>query len=771
MSLHLLDVSEGEACPTDSSFITDQDKATIAKSSSLSYDSASRVTSPVAAEGSMQPNINELTILCTSLQRQYSELLTKFQAQEVEIRKLKDRVKVLEDREGVAATQSGDDALIKGRSIYEGKAATERISDDSEELARVLTSMDAVTVLAGGIDIPTGSGFIHTAGPLIGAIPTGSDDILTASPVFATATVVTPYSRRKVKEVMVKSDTPKKQRLQEQIDAQVARELEEQQEKEDKRMIEHIARDAEVARIHAEEELQGMIDSLDRTNETIAKYIQEYQEFASELPLEKRIELISDLVKYQDNYAKTYKFQSQQRKPRTKKQKKDFYMAVIRSNLGWKVKDFKGMTFKEIKAKFNMVWKQVEDFIPIGSKEEAERYKRKGIRFDQESSKKLKSSKEVIKDVKSTEEIPEEKMKEMVHTEGQRSYWKIIRLGGSLTCYQFFIDLLKQLDREDLNQLWALVKEYLSIRPATSEKEMELWVELKRLYEPDPKDQLLDARAIVEALSQYNVVRLDSVCSFYTILSIVVNFLFLWIPVDVVVHSIDRERCARTTRSSTICMVFDLKDLFGTNGDFVSWKSCKFPSVVCFQSLKFLSHCFYPFRILSSPFIGIVLVLVKVLLGGGSGVGSEDVVGGDECPSLECQRCCLFEIVKALRGEFDEDSCLFKRTDMRILLLFLGLESLTKTSFLKFFNYNTSSLRKRRSGFAAVLAVLITRASQSKQHGISKPVKCSHWQYKFSLPVKVVATARRLEMPLSEVCPAIKEKKKKLPVKDRWQLH
>nr|GEW05211.1 integrase, catalytic core [Tanacetum cinerariifolium] len=42
-------------------------------------------------------------------------------------------------------------------------------------------------------------------------------------------------------------------------------------------------------------------------------------------------------------------------------------------------------------------------------------------------------------------------------------------------------------------------------------------------------------------------------------------------------------------------------------------------------------------------------------------------------------------------------------------------------------------------------------------------VKCSHWQYKFPLPVKVVATARRLEMPLPEVCTAIEEKKKKLP--------
>nr|GFB90350.1 hypothetical protein [Tanacetum cinerariifolium] len=45
------DVSQGEACPTDSGFIADQDRATIAKSSTLPYDSAPRVTSPAAVEG------------------------------------------------------------------------------------------------------------------------------------------------------------------------------------------------------------------------------------------------------------------------------------------------------------------------------------------------------------------------------------------------------------------------------------------------------------------------------------------------------------------------------------------------------------------------------------------------------------------------------------------------------------------------------------------------------------------------------------------------
>nr|GFB82375.1 hypothetical protein [Tanacetum cinerariifolium] len=44
------DVSEGEACPTESGFIADQDRATIGKTSTLPHDSAPRVTSPAADE-------------------------------------------------------------------------------------------------------------------------------------------------------------------------------------------------------------------------------------------------------------------------------------------------------------------------------------------------------------------------------------------------------------------------------------------------------------------------------------------------------------------------------------------------------------------------------------------------------------------------------------------------------------------------------------------------------------------------------------------------
>nr|GFC20217.1 glutamic acid-rich protein-like [Tanacetum cinerariifolium] len=78
--------------------------------------------------------------------------------------------------------------------------------NDSEEIARVLTSIDAATVLAGGIDVPTGSGSIPTAGPPATIISTGSE-------VGPTASLI--VTKRKGKEVMVGSDTPKKKKLQE----------------------------------------------------------------------------------------------------------------------------------------------------------------------------------------------------------------------------------------------------------------------------------------------------------------------------------------------------------------------------------------------------------------------------------------------------------------------------------------------------------------------------------------------------------------------------
>nr|GEY69256.1 reverse transcriptase domain-containing protein [Tanacetum cinerariifolium] len=336
----LRDDSQGEACPTVSGLKAEQDRANIIKTSTLPSESTPRVTSLAADEGSMQQKLNELMDLCTRMQRQQDEMALKITAQDLEIATLKARIKQLEDRDGGDDDPSGEDATIKGMRLETREEAgmersTEKGSDDIEEMVNVLTSLDAASVLSSGVQVsipPTAEVPTISVPPATISVPIGSIVVPTASPIFITAIVTTPYIRRKGKQKMVESETPKKKKLQEQMDVQMAGQLEEEMERDAQRMNEQIARDAEIARIHAEEELHIMID---------------------ELPIRKRIELISDLVKFQDHYAKVLKYQTQQRKPLSKKQQREFYMSVLRSHAGWKTRHFKGMTLEEIKEKFD----------------------------------------------------------------------------------------------------------------------------------------------------------------------------------------------------------------------------------------------------------------------------------------------------------------------------------------------------------------------------------------------------------------------------------
>nr|GFB57855.1 hypothetical protein [Tanacetum cinerariifolium] len=75
--------------------------------------------------------------------------------------------------------------------------------------------------------------------------------------------------------------------------------------------------------------------------------------------------------------------------------------------------------------------------------------------------------------VPNKEKSPEEKVKEMMQL---------------VPIEEVYVQALQV--KHPIIDLKVLVKEYLSIRPALSDKKMELWVELKRLYEPDLKDQL-----------------------------------------------------------------------------------------------------------------------------------------------------------------------------------------------------------------------------------------------------------------------------------------
>nr|GEW54320.1 hypothetical protein [Tanacetum cinerariifolium] len=365
------------------------------------------------------------------LQKQQTEMATKIKDQDLEISGLKARVKILEDKDRGSAEPSRDDAPIKGRSIEIGEEvgverSIELGSNDTKEMVNVLTFIEVANILTSevaAISVPPVVG-VSTAG-----VPTVNGLFPTVSAIFATASVVTPYSRRtrgisakdKGKEKVVESEEPKKKKLQEQIDAQVAIEMEEEIAREDQRMNEQLARNAEIARIHAKEELKMLIDGLDKSNEVIAKHLQEYEQSEAELTIGENIELINELVKYQDHHTK----------------------------------HFRGMTLEEIKEKFIPVRKQIEDFVPRSSTEEGKRMKRKGLKLDERSAKRMKASKdeEELKGMMQLVPVKEVYVKALqvkhpiidweIHSEGKKDYWKIIRLGGHTSVYQFFVDMLK----------------------------------------------------------------------------------------------------------------------------------------------------------------------------------------------------------------------------------------------------------------------------------------------------------------------------------------
>nr|GEV83966.1 hypothetical protein [Tanacetum cinerariifolium] len=314
-------------------------------------------------------------------------MAAKIKDQDLEISRLKVRVQSLEDKERRSAAPTQEDAPIT-RGIMEigeelgTEKSTELGSNDIEEMVNVLSLMEAANILTSGVAAASVS---PAEVLLVVGVPTISGSFPTVSAIFTTASV---------------------------IDAQVAREMEEEFTREKQRESEQLAGDFEITRLHAEEKLKMMIEGLDRSNKVIAKHLQECEQAAADLSIGEKLELISELVKYQDHRAK----------------------------------------------------KQLEDFMPMSLKEEGERVKRQGLKIDQGSSKRMKTS----------EDVSEEELKGMMQL---------------VPLEEIYVKAL-QFDREDLHQLWTLVKETFSIRQATKDKEKELWEELKRLFELDIEDQL-----------------------------------------------------------------------------------------------------------------------------------------------------------------------------------------------------------------------------------------------------------------------------------------
>nr|GFB97198.1 hypothetical protein [Tanacetum cinerariifolium] len=196
------DDKQGEAFPTVSSLDAGQDRENIAKTFAMPHESSPRVPSLDADGG----------------KRRHKEPI----------------------QEDAPITRG----IIEIWEELGADKSTEKGSNDTEEMVNMLSSMDAANILSsGGAAFSTASVSPADVFPTAG-VPTVNGSFLTVSAIFTTASVVTPYTRRsrgitirslqpmripiisakdKGKEKVAETEVPKKKKLQEQIDAQIAR--------------------------------------------------------------------------------------------------------------------------------------------------------------------------------------------------------------------------------------------------------------------------------------------------------------------------------------------------------------------------------------------------------------------------------------------------------------------------------------------------------------------------------------------------------------------
>nr|GEW57011.1 hypothetical protein [Tanacetum cinerariifolium] len=126
----------------------------------------------------------------------------------------------------------------------------------------------------------------------------------------------------------------------------------------------------------------------------------------------------------------------------TQAQQRTYMSNYIKNMGGYTIKQLKKHSFKEIKVLFDRTMESIRKFVPMESEgqiaesktEEGRSKEEKGIH---------------VEDLQTKYPIIDWE----IYTEGIRQYWKIIRVGNITEVHQFFADMIKAFDREDLVKL------------------------------------------------------------------------------------------------------------------------------------------------------------------------------------------------------------------------------------------------------------------------------------------------------------------------------
>nr|GEU77279.1 uncharacterized mitochondrial protein AtMg00810-like [Tanacetum cinerariifolium] len=253
------------------------------------------------------------------------------------------------------------------------------------------------------------------------------------------------------------------------------------------RITEEMDKDENINLVNKQGEVQETVEHLRDDDETLAKTllnikrssakdkgkrIMQETELPKKLKKKEMIQLSLDEELAQKLYAKELAKEEarlEQERYNLEKALEPFSKTKIRKNMimylknqrGYKQSYFKGMKYEDIKPLFERIWDQVHTFVPKDYEIEREVMKRAGFDLQQGSSKKQRIIPEEDIEIEAIPLVVKPSMiiEYKIVKEGKISTYHITRADGSTRRYTSMIDLLENINREDLETLWKLVKD------------------------------------------------------------------------------------------------------------------------------------------------------------------------------------------------------------------------------------------------------------------------------------------------------------------------
>ncbi|GJV22949.1 hypothetical protein Tco_1375644 [Tanacetum coccineum] len=192
-------------------------------------------------------------------------------------------------------------------------------------------------------------------------------------------------------------------------------------------------------------------------------------------------------------------------KPKTVAQARKNMIKYLKNQGNYKISDFKGMSYNEIRPIFEKVWDFNQNIEPMDVEHGSEKKK-----SPEKSPEKMKSAekieeedvatqKEKKKSPKKLEEVPIEveslftkfpvmDWKTCVLTENFM-YYQVFRGDGSSKNYKILSEMLEDFDRQDVEELYRLVKKKYSASRLEG-FDLMLWGDLYTLFESDEEDEI-----------------------------------------------------------------------------------------------------------------------------------------------------------------------------------------------------------------------------------------------------------------------------------------